>query len=638
MGSILPPLPLGDLAVFVRRIYGGTPLRGEGDLLGLVFDANGLLWSLEEPGILRLWDLDATRQIQHIALEELATLWQFDQRGRFLAGASDEVILWDLQTGAEAGRFEHPIWVTALAFHPSGALLATGHDDGVVRLWDIASSKVLREMGQEGTPTSAVAFDATGSRLAAAYEDKIIRLWDVGTGTSFGSLEGHTDRIPSLLWHPDGRRLLSAGWDTTARVWDTTTLEPIILLNAHQGQLPTFALSPDGNLLACADAANAVHLWHLGNGYRELGVLRDQCAAEIHAMAFSPNGRRLVFAGVERVLNQWDVTRPQQEANQLGDPHLNRTAVALRDQGRQVVSLGMGTGVRMWNATTAAAVPHWKETAPLRTMAVSPCGRYVVGSLAPEDAPNDPKKGTPLVLWDAEAGTEIARAEEQGQPITTLTFAPTGERFASASYQSSNIWLWKLKKDGGQVTDLEVDLLINNAVEGFAVQGVAFHPAGELLAIAGIDYLATSGQDGQVEIYDPRLKQTLHVLKGGASALAFSPDGRAVVLATLGPKVRVVDWASGVVLHELEGPTEPINVVLFSPDGTLLAVGSDDHTLYLYDAATYRARAALEIDEQVKALTFSPDSKLLYTGNGNGTVYQLEVEELLTEAAVELTA
>lgn len=632
MSSILPPLPLGASPAFVRRRYGGTALRGEGELLAFVFDADELLWSLEEPGVLRLWNLEEQRLVEEIALDELATLWQFDRAGRFLAGASDEIILWELSTGNEIARFTHKVWVTALAFHPSGAILATGHDDGVIRLWDIAKGTEIRTMGQGGSAISALAFDASGAKLAAAYEDPIIRLWDVAAGVATGSLEGHKDRIPSLLWHPDGKRLLSAGWDTTARVWDTTTLEPIILLNAHQGQLPTFALSGDGHLLACADAGNAVHLWQLDGGYRELGVLRDSCASEINALAFSPNNRRLVFGGVEQVLNQWDVTRPEQEANQLGDPQLNRTAVGTRDQGRQVVSLGMGTGLRVYDADTTEPVPGWPETGPLRALAVSPDGNLVVGSLAPEGAPNDTRTGTPLVLWDATSGREITRAEEQGQPITTLTFARQGDRLVSASYLSSNVWLWNVKRDQGKVVDLEVGLLINNAVEGFAVQGVAFHPTSELLAIAGIDYLATSGRDGQVEIYQPSTRETLHTLLGGASALAFTPDGTGLVVATLKSTVRVLDWQTGAVRLELTGPTEPIPALIFSPDGTLLAVGSDDHTVRLYDAVTYAPRAALELDEQVKALAFSPDGTMLYTGNGNGTVYQLEVAQLLAEA------
>ncbi len=644
MSSPLPPLPLGDPTAFVRRVYGASPLRGQGELLALRFNADGLLWSLEEPGILRQWDLASQEEVKAVALDELATLWQFDPRGRHLAGASDEVGLSALASteaptrlpfigtpsilvpsSPHRHRFEAETWVTALAFHPSGALLATGYDDGTVRVWDLSKLETIRTFSNLGGGVSSLAFDPTGATLAVASEDRVVRLWDLTTSGMVLSLLGHTDRIPALAWHPDGRRLLSAGWDTTARVWDTTTGEPIILLNAHQGQVFTFALSPDGGLLACADSSNAVHLWSLDD-YQERGVLRDRCAAEIRALTFSPNGRRLVFGGIDRTLNQWDVTRPQQEANQLGSPQLNRTGIAVPPSGQHLASLGMGTPLRVFEISSGEPLPQWSDTRPLRAMASSPCSRYLAGSLAAEEAPNDSKRPTPLVLWDALTGQELGIAEEQGQPITLLTFSPTGDRLASASYQSSNVWLWT-------TPGLEPLLLINNAVEGLAVQSVAFHPEGRLLAIAGIDHLATSGRDGHVEIYDPEAKQTVRILPGGASVAAFSPDGRLLIAATVKLALRVIDWQTGSVVHEVHGPTEPINAVVFSPDGTLLAVGSDDHTIRLLDAATFRVRAALELDEQIKALAFSPDGRFLFTGNGDGTAYQLAVEQILVDAA-----
>ena len=61
----------------ITRVFGAHPFHTDGDLLGLAFAADGTLWSVEEPGVLRRWDLDGRRQLGWHHLEELATLWAF---------------------------------------------------------------------------------------------------------------------------------------------------------------------------------------------------------------------------------------------------------------------------------------------------------------------------------------------------------------------------------------------------------------------------------------------------------------------------------------------------------------------------------------------------------------------------------
>src|SRR6185437_2984319 len=143
---------------------------------------------------------------------------------------SAELCLWETSDGELLACWPQTSWVTALAFQPGGLLLASGHDDGVVRLWDYAAGRLAYELRGPISPSgsggdlavSALAFRPDGRRLAVAAEDRSILLWDMVGGELLGRMLGHTDRIPALAWHPDGRRLVSAGWDSTARVWDTT--------------------------------------------------------------------------------------------------------------------------------------------------------------------------------------------------------------------------------------------------------------------------------------------------------------------------------------------------------------------------------------------------------------------------------
>jgi WD40 repeat protein len=605
------------------RVFGAPTLHTEADLLALGIAADGTLWSVEEPGLLRQWNLATRRQTGEKALDEAATVWAFNWATRLLASGSNEVDVWEVSSGEQLVGWRAESWVTALAFQPYAPVLATGHDDGVVRVWQWSDSKLLRELRGHKMPVSAVSFSWDKTRLATAGEDRLIRVWDLATGKLVATLEGHTDRIPALAWHPtDHRRLFSAGWDTTVRVWNAATAEPIILLNSHAAQVHALTLSDDGKLLASADSDQAVHLWETDT-YRTLDVLRE--AGEVRVLCFSPNDSRgtrmtplLAFGGADRVIHLWD-SRLGAEAHGV-DPLLARTAVTVSPDGRRLYNLGGGIELRAWDVNTGEPVLEIEDSVLLRSFALSPDGKWLAGARF-ERTSGD--LGT-LVLYDAVTGKRQAACDGQKAPLTALAFRHDGRLLASGSVQSTDVWLW-------QVPSGEPVLIIPDAVDECSVEALAFQPGGALLAVAGIDYLATGGDDGQVALWHPETRQLVRALPGGATAVAWHPDGRHLATATLRRVVRIWDTHEepAVVRRELAGHQDTITAIAYSRDGRWLATVSDDRTVRLWNASSGEQAGAWELDNQLKALAFSPDGRWLFTGNGNTSCYQIEVELLL---------
>jgi WD40 repeat protein len=140
--------------------------------------------------------------------------------------------------------------IEGLAFRPDGANLAAGGFHGVC-VWDLATGELAARYNSK-RGTAGVAYSPDGEVLATADQDGVVRLREPLTGRVVGPLHGHTQPPVEVAFAPDGKRLVSVGRDRTARVWDLATNQEVLALPGLTDVPRSVAWSADGaRVFAC---------------------------------------------------------------------------------------------------------------------------------------------------------------------------------------------------------------------------------------------------------------------------------------------------------------------------------------------------------------------------------------------------
>ena len=235
-------------------------------------------------------------------------------------------------------------------FSPDGKRLATFSKFETIRIWDVSTGKVLKELFAIPIPNNyqvaSVIFSPDGTRLATTGWFGGTKIWDTVSGQELLTLPGYA--AIDTAFSMDGKRLATADLDGKAYIWDAASGQKLLTLAGHRAGLNKVAFSPDGTRLATADNGGVIKVWDAKSGV-ELFTLPGQ-PTDLYGylgLAFSPDGRRLATTSNDGTVKIWDADSGQKLLT-LGNHPGRDFWVTFSPDGRYLASVGSDGTLRVY--------------------------------------------------------------------------------------------------------------------------------------------------------------------------------------------------------------------------------------------------------------------------------------------------
>ncbi|KAF9022363.1 WD40 repeat-like protein [Hymenopellis radicata] len=304
-------------------------------------------------GVFGLWELPVFSNIHTLSIsQEKISSVAINASGEWLAfGAKKlgQLLVWEWQSESYVLKQQgHFFDMNTLAYAPDGQTIATGGDDGKVKIWSTHSGFCFVTFTEHSAPISAVSFAKQGSVLFSASLDGTVRaydliryrnfrtftslhhfevfLWSVQTGKLLDILTGHEGPVSSLAFSPSGEnQLISGSWDRTVRLWNVFGRSRAVEPWSVSSDVLAVAFRPDGKEASVSTLDGQITLFDVAEG-KQTNVIEgrkdisggrkadDRVSAAnstsgkaFNSLAYTADGRCLLAGGNSKYVVLYDV-------------------------------------------------------------------------------------------------------------------------------------------------------------------------------------------------------------------------------------------------------------------------------------------------------------------------------------------
>ena len=505
---------------------------------------------------------------------------EFSPNGQYVAATADnlgtegtQTYIWDPETGKLIFKFaggnfsfsqESCLLVGVTSDDPIGDADPINH---YISVWNITTGERISHFSVKSVWMDTLIFSPCGEFLASSGGDESLRVWDVAKGvqkTAYTDLQA--SRIEPF-YSAEGELCAIIDGQNTMEVWNMERREKIEIPELHPKSIDAawFREFPQVALADMRTDTTPSKKTQTSNIHTFSTIRESACFPD--PVMFLPNGKILATRGYRNGVVLWDVGSKQVQGTLLKDTRI--TVFTVLPSGNILAAHSQDNNIKVWDAERPdTPIAEFTETDQIRliwNIAFAPTGdRLAVGS----------REGA-IYLWDFIRKERLNPLVGHTDHIWSVAFSPDGKRLASGSSDDTNR-LWDVES-GEEIATLPLG-------EPHTLMDIAFSPCGNVIA---------GGLSGELRLWNAETLTTLfaipHPERRAPWALAFSPCGKYLASGTWWERgmeqmaIRLWDVASGENIATLWGHPTDIQSLAFSPDSALLATGSFDCSILLWD-------------------------------------------------------